>query len=150
VCVFNTIFILKLHIIIIIIICVLAGETPVFRSKTATIDFFNNYNTVESYLLFSAIMVAISAIMFESEQLSSTEQDSLAYLVIAIVAVSLSYFCFVLFTELWIAFFPHIPLFWMKLKEDEDILDHDIEFADFGIARYVNVFFLYYRQFIFY
>jgi hypothetical protein len=113
----------------------LGGDEPIFKAKTATIAFFNNYNTVESYLLFSAIMVAIAAIMFESDQLSTLERDSLAYLVICIVAVSLGYFAFVLFTELWVAFFPHIPLFWMTLEEEEEELDHDIEFADVTMAR---------------
>ena len=112
----------------------LGGDDPIFKAKTATIEFFNNYNTVESYLLFSAIMVAIAAIMFESDQLSEVERDSLAYLVISIVAVSLGYFAFVLFTELWIAFFPHIPLFWMKIQEEDEELDHDIEFADVAMA----------------
>ena len=114
------------------IVCPLSpeGDGPIVREKTVTIAFFNNYNTVESYLLFSAIMVAIAAIMFESEQLSTLERDSLAYLVICIVAVSLGYFMFVLFTELWVAFFPHLPLWWMKIEKEDEELDHDIEFAD--------------------
>jgi hypothetical protein len=110
------------------------GDGPIAREKTITIAFFNNYNTVESYLLFSAIMVAIAAIMFESDQLSTLERDSLAYLVICIVAVSLGYFAFVLFTELWVAFFPHLPLFWMKIEEEEEEIDHDIEFADVAMG----------------
>ncbi len=111
------------------------GDQPIFRPKTATIAFFNNYNTVESYLIFSAIFVAISAIMFESNQLSKGEQDSLSYVVILIVIVSIGYFFYVLFSELWVAFFPHIPLFWMKLAEENVDMDNDIEFADVAMAR---------------
>ncbi len=114
---------------------IILDDNPIFRAKTATIAFFNNYNTVESYLLFSAIMVAIAAIMFESDQLSQIEQDSLAYVIIVIVAVSMAYFFYVLFTELWVAFFPHIPLFWMKADEEMDDIDNDIEFADVTLAR---------------
>jgi hypothetical protein len=85
--------------------------------------------------MFSAIFVAISAIMFESNQLSKGEQDSLSYVVILIVIVSIGYFFYVLFSELWVAFFPHIPLFWMKLAEENAEMDNDIEFADVAIAR---------------
>lgn len=114
-----------------LIIAVYTGDEPIFEAQVSTMAFFNNYNTVESYLLCSAIMIAIAAIMFESQQLSTLEQDSLAYLVICIVAVSLGYFVFVLGTELWVAFFPHLPLWWMHTegREVEEEMEGDIEFA---------------------
>lgn len=73
--------------------------------------------------------------MFESDELSGTQRDSLAYLVIFIVAISLSYFFWVLFTELWVAFFPTVPLFCIKPEEKEEVIDTDIEFADVSYER---------------
>ena len=80
-------------------------------------------------------MIFVAAIMFESDELNSTQRDSLAYLIILIVAVSLGYFFWVLFSELWIAFFPTVPLFCIKPKEKQEEIDTDIEFADVSYER---------------
>jgi hypothetical protein len=68
--------------------------------------------------------------MFESDELNDAQRDTLAYLVILIVALSMGYFFWVLFSELWVAFFPTVPLFCIKPTEEEEALDNDIEFAD--------------------
>jgi len=112
------------------------GQTgPMFTLEAPKIEFFNNYNTVESVLLFSAIVVSISAIMFESNELTGAQRDALTYLVIMVVAVSLSYFFWVLFTELWVAFYPTVPFLCLKPKKVEEAIDTDIEFADVSYER---------------
>jgi hypothetical protein len=73
--------------------------------------------------------------MFESNELSNYQRDALAYLVIFVVAISLGYFFWVLFSELWVAFFPTVPLFCIKPKEVEEVIDTDIEFADVTFER---------------
>jgi hypothetical protein len=73
--------------------------------------------------------------MFESEQLSSSERQALAFLVILIIALSLGYFFWVLFSELWVAFYPTVPLFCIKPKKVEEELNTDIEFADISYER---------------
>lgn len=99
----------------------LGNSGPLIDSLTPKVSFFNNYNTVESTLLFSAIMICISAIMFESEQLSEGQRTVLAGIDIFIVTISLLYFAWVLFTEVWIAFYPDQPLPYLGIyTEDVD------------------------------
>lgn len=59
--------------------------------------------------------------MFQSGQLSSYQTDTLASLVILIVACSLGYFAWVVFGELWIAFYPETPLPWLGIKPSNDL-----------------------------
>lgn len=73
--------------------------------------------------------------MFESNELTGTQRDTLSYLVIFIVSISLGYFFWVLFSELWVAFFPTVPLFCIKPKNIEESIDTDIEFADVAYER---------------
>lgn len=73
--------------------------------------------------------------MFESDELTGAQRDTLAYLVILVVAVSLSYFFWILFTELWVAFYPTVPLFCIKPKKTHEQLDTDIEFAEISFER---------------
>jgi len=102
----------------------LGAEGPLFEKLKPKVSFFNNYNTVETYLLMSSIFVCIAAIMFESEQLSGAQRASLAYIVILIVTLSLAYFSWVLFSELWIAFYPDVPLPWLGINlQNEDNFD---------------------------
>jgi hypothetical protein len=73
--------------------------------------------------------------MFESEELDGSQRDALAYVVILVVALSLLYFFWVLFTELWVAFYPTVPLLCIKPKKVEETIDTDIEFADVSYER---------------
>jgi hypothetical protein len=84
-------------------------------------NFFFNYNTVEAVLLFSAVLVNLSGIMFESGQLAKGKQnDALAYLVICLISFSIGYFCVVLGAELLFAFFPDCWFFRKKVEEEDD------------------------------
>jgi len=101
------------------------GETT-FSSQSSK-SFFFNYNTVESVLLFSAVLTNLSGIMFESGQLANgSSNDGLAYLVIVMIALSVTYFAVVLGAELLFAFMPHLKIF--QKKEEED-LDDGLEFT---------------------
>lgn len=60
--------------------------------------------------------------MFESDQLDSFQSNVLAGIVIAIVTLSLMYFSWILFTEVWAAFHPNSPLLCMK-GDDEDLVE---------------------------
>jgi hypothetical protein len=59
--------------------------------------------------------------MFQSGQLSSYQNDTLASLVILIVALSLGYFAWVVFGELWISFYPETPIAWLGIKPASDL-----------------------------
>jgi hypothetical protein len=80
-----------------------------FTKAIPEISFLHNYNTVESGLLFSAIIVNLSGIMFESGQLTGRYKSGLTFFIILLVVVSVFYFCWVLATELWVAFYPDKP-----------------------------------------
>lgn len=73
--------------------------------------------------------------MFQSEQLSGAQSDSLTYAVILIVAISIGYFLWVLFGELWVAFFPEIPLPLLCIKppekKDEEEKLEEVDFVKF-------------------
>jgi len=88
---------------------------------SASRTFLFNYNTVESVLLFCAVLVNLSGIMFESGQLTNgSSNDALAYLVILLISLSMAYFCVVLVAELLFAFYPNSWLFRKRLEEDDD------------------------------
>jgi hypothetical protein len=63
-----------------------------------------NYNTVESVLLISAILVALSGIMFNSQKMvemdSSPAKDSLTMLVLCIILSSVAYFVVIFVVEI--------------------------------------------------
>ena len=107
-----------------------------FSIKAPKMSFLHNYNTVESTLLFSAILVNLSGIMFESGQLSGAYLNALTFVIIMLVFFSLSYFAFVLSTELWVAFYPDKPFCWLKClgksgndeEEDKTIRDSSLVF----------------------
>jgi hypothetical protein len=73
--------------------------------------------------------------MFESQELDGSQRDALAYVVILVVSLSLLYFFWVLLTELWVAFYPTVPLFCIKPKKVVEAIDTDIEFADVSYER---------------
>ena len=56
------------------------------------------------------VPLCAAGIMFESDQLDNTQANVLAGILIVVVAVSLLYFCWILFSEIWTAFYPHRPL----------------------------------------
>jgi len=94
--------------------------------------FFNDYNTVEAVLLCSAVVVALSGIMFESGQLSRGLKEFVTIVVILIVVLTISYFAWVLTTEVWIAFFPGTPILWCYdpwSKEDPAVEDMELQDA---------------------
>jgi hypothetical protein len=68
--------------------------------------------------------------------LDGSQRDALAYVVILVVTLSLLYFFWVLFTELWVAFYPTVPLLCIKPKKVEETIDTDIEFADVSYERH--------------
>jgi len=113
----------------------LGQEGDLIQQVIPKLEFFNNYNTVESYMLISAILVNISALMFESSELTGPQSDSLTYTVILIVTISILYFSWVLFSELWVAFYPEkpLPLLCIKPKpkvEEEEKLE-EVDFVKF-------------------
>jgi hypothetical protein len=59
--------------------------------------------------------------MFQSGQLSSYQNDTLASLVILLVALSLGYFAWVVFGELWVSFYPETPISWLGIKPASDL-----------------------------
>jgi len=115
----------------------LGADGPIFQALAPQLSFFNNYNTVESYMLFSAILINIAALMFESQQLSGTQQDSLAYLVIIIVTLSLAYFFWILFSEIWVAFYPERELLCIRHRRenDDELVYKDVEFSDINFEN---------------
>ncbi len=70
--------------------------------------------------------------MFQSEELSGSQTDSLTFLVIIVVVVSIVYFGWVLFSELWVAFYPNTPLPILCIKPPEAKRDEEkLEEVDF-------------------
>jgi len=109
-----------------------AVDATTFNSQ-ASKNFIFNYNTVESVLLFSAVLVNLSGIMFESGQLENgSSNDALAYLVIVLISFSVVYFCLVLGAELLFAFNPDFWLF-RKAKDVED--DEDMFTSDNPLVK---------------
>ena len=75
--------------------------------------------------------------MFESQQLSGPQQDSLAYLVIVIVTLSLAYFFWILFSEIWVAFYPEKELLCIRHRRenDDELVYKDVEFSDINFEN---------------
>jgi len=73
-------------------------------------DFLYNYNTVEAVLLFCAVLVCLSGIMFESGRFDSdfyaVQRDIITYCVFIVIIFSLLYFCAVFFSEIMTTFSP--------------------------------------------
>jgi hypothetical protein len=75
------------------------------QRAVATVNFFWNYNTVESVLLFSAVLVNLAGVMFESGRfdtgLYNAQKDFLTWVVVVIIVVSVMYFIVVLLSEVY-------------------------------------------------
>jgi hypothetical protein len=73
--------------------------------RAVAVSFFWNYNTVESVLLFSAVLVNLAGVMFESGRfdtgLYKEQQDFLTYAVIVVITLSIGYFIVVLVSEVY-------------------------------------------------
>merc|ERR1711998_720958 len=72
--------------------------------ETKTAEFFWNYNTVESVLLFCSVMVCLLGVMFDSQDESGQGEqayfvEALGNLTLAIVISSLVYYCVVVWCE---------------------------------------------------
>jgi len=75
------------------------------RANSAAVSFFWNYNTVESVLLFCAVLVNLAGVMFESGRfdtgLYDAQKDFLTWVVVVIIVVSVVYFIVVLLSEVY-------------------------------------------------
>jgi hypothetical protein len=73
-------------------------------------SFVFNYNTVEAVLLFCAVLVCLSGIMFESGQLEGdyqkVQREILTWVVMIVVVASLCYFGAVFFSEVFVTLRP--------------------------------------------
>ncbi|GMI00407.1 hypothetical protein TrST_g13361 [Triparma strigata] len=103
----------------------LGRESLINLKPDIQLSFLHNYNTVESSLLFSAVLVNLSGIMFESNQLTGVYKKSLTYFIISLVSGSLFYFMWVLMTELWVAFYPDSPFLGLPCLNIGSDPDHE-------------------------
>jgi hypothetical protein len=97
----------------------------------AAYSYFWNYNTVEASLLFSACLVLINGLMFQSRQIvpgGKWERGLLAWTVLVIVGTTL-YFSAVLCSEIVVG------LGWMQKKTASKLLGHDTGEEDEGRQR---------------
>lgn len=83
----------------------MCDTVPLQRARAPVVSFFWNYNTVESVLLFSAVLITLAAVMFQSGQLSQPgfeAQKTFVTVVVAIViAASTLYYFTVLVSEIY-------------------------------------------------
>lgn len=74
-------------------------------ARQPVVSFFWNYNTVESVLLFSAVLVNLAGIMFQSGQLNTegyeTEKAFVTWVIVLVIVASIIYFFTVLFSEIY-------------------------------------------------
>ena len=89
------------------------GRKDVWKAglqKRQTAEFFFDYNTVESTLLFSAIIVTLSGVMFSSGQLErgnwEVQRDLITALVIILISASIIYFAVVFVSEVYVTCCP--------------------------------------------
>jgi hypothetical protein len=79
----------------------LQAKTKLAARRTAA--FFLSYNTLESTLLFCAVLVCLSGIMFESGRFESSyysaQRDTLTWLTLLVIFASICYFLAVLIVE---------------------------------------------------
>ncbi|GMI07720.1 hypothetical protein TrVE_jg4996 [Triparma verrucosa] len=75
---------------------------------SATADYFWNYNTVETVLLASSILVNLFGLMFESNFLKegTAPYETLANLTLTVITVTLCYIIIVVWSEIVVAVFP--------------------------------------------
>ncbi|MDR3566240.1 MAG: hypothetical protein P4N59_33055, partial [Negativicutes bacterium] len=70
------------------------------------VSFFWNYNTVESTLLFCAVLITLAGVMFQSGQLDTqgfeAEKSFVSYVVVLVIVLSVLYFVTVLSSEIYL------------------------------------------------
>lgn len=76
------------------------------KRQQSALLYFWNYNTMESTLLFSAVLTVLCGLMFQSEQIQKKGnwRTALFYLTLLIIIVSALYFFIIFFSEILIAF----------------------------------------------
>merc|ERR1711881_585 len=76
------------------------------KRQQSALLYFWNYNTMESTLLFSAVLVVLCGLMFQSEQIQKKGNwaTGLFYLTLTIIVISVSYFFMIFTSEILIAF----------------------------------------------
>jgi hypothetical protein len=126
------------------------GERPTAAHAKESADYLMNYNTVEATLLFSACMVLLCGLMFQSKQVTegSAVQGTLAACVLTIIAVTITYFFSVVGHEVATglgcghflkkggkAAADEKGDLSKKLAEDEDEDDGTITFSDNAIMK---------------
>jgi hypothetical protein len=81
-------------------------ESQLARRTISAVTFFWNYNTVESVLLFCAVLVNLAGVMFESGQLDQNgfeaQKAFITWVVVIIIVLSILYFFVVLFSEIYL------------------------------------------------
>ena len=93
--------------------------------------FFFNYNTVESTLLFSAILVCLFGIMFASGFMEPGDAlyEVLGELTLAVIGISCAYYFFVIWCEVVSVMFPALACSFVAgdvhTKRDQEIVDAD-------------------------
>jgi hypothetical protein len=113
------------------------GDTgvPSLREQgVATANYFFNYNTVEAVLLTSAILIAVSGVMYESDRFDNEDgtktryngqKDSLTACVLLILWGSILYWLTVVVSEIVLTINPEL---WQKKKEKEEVVKEEDEF----------------------
>jgi hypothetical protein len=87
------------------------NQDEMVKKKSVAAAYFWNYNTVESTLLCSAVLVMLAGVMFQSDRYAddgtltesaseSADQQALGYITLTIIVTSMLYFFAVLFTEI--------------------------------------------------
>jgi hypothetical protein len=81
-------------------------ESQLARRTISAVTFFWNYNTVESVLLFCAVLVNLAGVMFESGQLDQrgfeAQKAFITWVVVLIIVLSIAYFFVVLISEIYL------------------------------------------------
>ena len=125
------------------------GNTYEVKSQTASVraaTFIWNYNTCESILLCTCVIVAAMGVMFESAYLESGSyaQETLSYMTITLIGSSTTYYAIVCWSEIVGALNPRCSLSFLSggALEDSDDEEEEIENAEnFEMAdgKFVNV-----------
>jgi hypothetical protein len=84
------------------------NQDEMIKKKAIVANYFWNYNTVESTLLCSAVLVMLAGVMFQSDRYAedgtkmaaSADQEALGYITLFIIIISMIYFFAVLATEI--------------------------------------------------
>jgi hypothetical protein len=122
-----------------------AGTTTTVRARLtakATASYFFNYNTVESVLLASAVLVCNFGIIFESNYVknSNITQQALANATLSVVFMSLGYFAIVAWSEIIGGLFPSLACSWLsgQRQPGDDDDEEEVKFNEDDFDMEVN------------